>query len=94
VSQGKPNEDPFVSDIRRQAERARSSRHLTFWQGLGLVGAIGWMVSLPAVLGALLGRLLDAQFSTGIFWTLSLLVAGLALGCTSAWRHTRRELKE
>ena len=92
MSRNKPTEDPFVSEIRRQAERARAGRHLTFWQGLGLVGAIGWMVSLPAVLGALSGRWLDARFASGIFWTLSLLVLGLAIGCASAWRHVRREL--
>jgi ATP synthase protein I len=92
VSQGKPTEDPFVREVRRQAERARTGRHLTFWQGLGLVGAVGWMVSLPAVLGALVGRWLDARLASGIFWTLSLLVAGLALGCASGWRHVRREL--
>jgi ATP synthase protein I len=94
VSQPEPTEDPFVREIRRQAERARTGRQITFWQGLGLVGAIGWMVSLPTVLGALLGRWLDGLFATGIFWTLSLLAAGLALGCASAWRHARRELKE
>jgi ATP synthase protein I len=93
VSPGEPEDDPFVGEIRRQAERARAGRQMTFWQGLGLVGAIGWMVSLPAVLGALLGRWLDARFASGIFWTLSLLVTGLALGCASAWRHARRELK-
>jgi len=92
VSQGEPTEDPFVSEIRRQAERAQAGRHLTFWQGLGLVGAIGWMVSLPAVLGAMLGRWLDARLASGIFWTLSLLAAGLALGCASAWRRARRDL--
>lgn len=92
MSQGKPTDDPFVREIRRQAELARAGRDMTFWQGLGLVGAVGWMVSLPAVFGALLGRWLDAQFSTGIFWTLSFLVLGLAIGCASAWRHVRREL--
>ncbi len=92
MSQREPTEDPFVSELRRQAERARTGRHLTFWQGLGLVGAIGWMVSLPAVFGALLGRWLDARLDSGVFWTLALLVAGLTLGCASAWRHGRREL--
>ncbi|HZT80695.1 MAG TPA: AtpZ/AtpI family protein [Gemmataceae bacterium] len=90
---GPGEEDPFVTEVRRQAERVRVGRRLGFWQGLGLVGAVGWMVSLPAVLGALLGRWLDGRFGTGLFWTLSLLVAGLALGCASAWRHVRRELK-
>lgn len=87
-----PDEEPFVREIRRQAERARRGRHLTFWQGLSLVGAVGWMVSLPAVLGALLGRWLDARFASGIFWTLSLLAVGLTLGCASAWRSMRQEI--
>ncbi len=86
-------EDPFVSKVRRQAELAQAGRRLTFWQGLTLVGAVGWMVSLPAVAGALLGRWLDREFATGIFWTLSLLMLGLFLGCASAWRHVHRELK-
>ncbi len=93
MSEDEPDDDPFVREIRRQAERARSARHLSFWQGMGLVGAVGWMVSLPAVLGALLGRWLDGRLASGIFWTLSLLVAGLALGCASAWRHVQRELR-
>jgi ATP synthase protein I len=88
-----PPDDPFVNEVRRQVERTRRSRELTFWQGLGLVGAIGWMVCLPAVLGALLGRWLDGRLAGGIFWTLILLVLGLALGCVSAWRHMNRDFK-
>jgi ATP synthase protein I len=93
VSQGQPNEDRFVAEVRRQAERAQAARHMTFWQGLGVVGSVGWMVSLPAVVGALLGRWIDAHCSSGIFWTLSLLTAGLGLGCLTAWHQTRKELK-
>lgn len=88
-----PPEDPFVSSVRRQAERARQGRHLTFWEGLSLTGTVGWMISLPAVLGALAGRWLDGHFRSGVFWTLSLLLLGLTLGCASAWRHSRRELE-
>lgn len=86
-------EDPFVIQVRRQTELARAGRRLTFWQGLTLVGAVGWMVSVPAVLGALLGRWLDAESASGTFWTLSLLILGLVLGCASAWRHVLRELQ-
>jgi ATP synthase protein I len=88
-----PGDEAFVREVHRQAERARRGRQLTFWQGLGLVGAVGWMVSLPAVLGALLGRWLDHRWASGIFWTLVLLMLGLMLGCASAWRHVRRELR-
>ena len=91
---GETPEDPFVSEIRRQAKRANKNRHSTFWRGLASVGSVGWMVSLPAVVGALVGRWLDIEFASGIFWTLSLLVGGLLLGCAAAWRHVDRELKE
>lgn len=87
------DEDPFVREIRRQADRARASEHVTFWRGLGLVGSVGWMVVLPALLGAFLGRWIDRRLGTGIFWTLSLLFVGLALGCASTWRHVRQELE-
>jgi ATP synthase protein I len=87
-------EDPFVAEVRKQAERARRGRQMTFWSGLGLIGSVGWMVSLPPVLGALAGRWLDGRYGSGIFWTLTLLLLGLLLGCASAWRHIRRELKE
>jgi ATP synthase protein I len=89
-----PAEDPFVKEVRRQAERARLSRDLTFWQGMRLVGAVGWMVSLPAVAGAFLGRSIDGHYASGVFWTLSFLVLGLVLGCASAWRHVQRSFRE
>ena len=87
-------EEPFVREIRRQADRCRKSRQLTFWQGLRLVGATGWMVSLPAVLGAWLGRWLDRHYASGIFWTLSLLVLGVVLGSAAAWRQVHRSMQE
>lgn len=88
-----PEEDPFVAEVRRQAERAGRARQMTFWQGMGLVGSVGWMVALPAVGGALLGRWLDRRFGSGVFWTLSLLVAGVAIGCISTWRQIKRDIK-
>jgi predicted F0F1-ATPase subunit len=91
---GPDEEERFVQEVRRQAERARRARTLTFWQGLGLVSAVGWMVSLPAVLGALAGRWLDARAGSGVLWTLSLLAAGLLAGCATAWRHVREALRE
>lgn len=84
--------EDFLHEVERQAERLQAGRHLSFWQGVGLVGAVGWMVSAPVVLGALLGRWLDARIGGGLFWTLGLLATGLAVGCTTAWRHVRKEL--
>jgi ATP synthase protein I len=81
------DEDPFVREIRRQADRAQVTQSLTFWQGLGLIGSVGWMVALPTLIGAFLGRWIDARSGNGIFWTLSLLFVGLVAGCSGAWRH-------
>ena len=89
-----PTEDPFVHEIRRQAERAHRSRTLGFWEGITLVGAIGWMVCLPALLGVMLGRFVDAHSGSAPWWTLGLLVAGLVVGCISAWRHVKQVLTQ
>jgi ATP synthase protein I len=85
-------EEPFIREIRRQAERARAGQHPTFWQGLGLAGSVGWMVVVPAVAGAFLGRWLDRRTGAGAFWTLSLLSVGLVVGCIGAWRNVQREI--
>lgn len=93
MSEQVPDEDPFVVEVRKQAERAGRARHLTFWQGLGLVGSVGWMVAAPTVAVALLGRWLDVRFASRVFWTLSLIFAGVVLGSASAWRQIKRELR-
>jgi ATP synthase protein I len=92
MSTPRPDEEPFVREIRRQAQRAQVPQRLTFWQGLGLVGSVGWMVVIPALLGAFLGRWIDAREGSGVFWTLSLLFLGLTIGCLAAWRHIGQEL--
>ncbi len=54
---------------------------------------VGWMVVLPALVGVAVGRYVDTRFNAGIFWTLSLLMLGLALGCMAAWRHIDEVMK-
>lgn len=53
---------------------------------LAQVGALGWAIVIPALLGVFLGRWIDQRLGTGIFWTGPLLLAGLGLGCWSAWQ--------
>jgi ATP synthase protein I len=86
------NGDEFVREVEKQAARRRANRARSVWQGIAQVGTIGWMVVLPAVGGALLGRWIDARYATGISWTLSLLGVGLVAGCAAAWRAMNREL--
>jgi ATP synthase protein I len=73
----------------RQARRERWQREgeRSMGQNLAMIGALGWTIVLPTLIGIFAGRWLDRYFDMGIFWTLGLLVAGLALGCTLAWKR-------
>jgi ATP synthase protein I len=73
----------------RQARRERWRREgeRSMGQNLAMIGALGWTIVLPTLAGIFVGRWLDRHFTMGIFWTLGLLVAGLALGCTLAWKR-------
>jgi ATP synthase protein I len=60
-------------------------------QNLAMIGALGWTIVTPTVLGIFAGRWLDHTFGMGIFWTLGLMVAGLTLGCWMAWKRMHSE---
>ncbi len=73
-----------------QAQREKKS----VWAGLGLFGMIGWSIVVPTILGAALGMWLDKHYKNDFSWTLSLLVAGLMLGCLIAWNWVQKENNE
>ena len=77
----------------RQERRERWQREgeRSLGQNLAMIGALGWTIVVPTLLGIFAGRWLDETFQSGIFWTLGLLVAGLAVGCTFAWRRMHSE---
>ncbi|MEX2382628.1 MAG: AtpZ/AtpI family protein [Opitutales bacterium] len=71
--------------------KARGNPSPGVWSGLGMMGLIGWSVSVPTLLGAGLGIWLDRKFPGGRSWTLALLVAGLVMGCMNAWHWVSKE---
>ena len=82
-------EDEFEVRVRRQRaliEKGRREKSQSFWTYVGLIGAVGWSVAVPMVLGGFLGLWLDRKFATGSKWTFGLLVIGLFVGCVNAWR--------
>jgi len=78
---------------RRQRRRARWQREgeRSIGQNLAMIGALGWTIVTPTLIGIFAGRWLDRHFGMGIFWTLALLAVGLALGCTLAWKRMYSE---
>ncbi len=77
----------------RRERRARWEREgeRSLGQNLAMIGTLGWTIVTPTLIGIFIGRWLDRRFDMGIFWTLGLLVAGLAIGCTLAWKRMYNE---
>jgi ATP synthase protein I len=82
--------DEAVRLRRGRRERWKREGERSIGQNLAMIGALGWTIVTPTLVGIFAGRWLDRSFGSGIFWTLGLLVAGLALGCTFAWQRIRR----
>ena len=80
-----------VKRRRERRERWRRQGERSMGQNLAMIGALGWTIVVPTLLGIFAGRWLDRTFHSGIFWTLGLLVAGLAVGSTLAWKRMHRE---
>ena len=92
-------ENPENGDALDEAVRTRRER-LDRWnregersvgRNLAMIGALGWIIVVPTLLGVFSGRWLDRHFASGIFWTLGLLVLGLAVGCWMAWKRMHKE---
>jgi ATP synthase protein I len=95
--------DTFAAQIGEKAARKLKARRNTqgVWFGLGMMGLVGWSVSLPTLAGTAFGLWLDARHPGGHSWTLALLVGGLCIGCLNAWywiaqqdRDMRDELED
>ena len=85
----------FGEEIGAQAARKLKARRnpTGVWFGLGMMGLIGWSVTIPTLLGAALGIWLDQHYAGKHPWTLALLMAGLAVGCLNAWHWVAKEDK-
>jgi ATP synthase protein I len=83
--------DEAVRLRRERRERWRREGERSVGRNLAMIGALGWTIVTPILLGIFAGRWLDRAFGSGIFWTLGLLVAGLALGCALGWKRMQRE---
>ena len=89
---------PDLAQFRRQVDasvarklQAQRWRSRIVWSGLGMMGLIGWSVTVPTLLGVALGIWLDRRHPGAHSWTMALLIAGLILGCWNAWHWISRE---
>jgi len=89
------NAPTFARQVGVKAARMLKARKSTqgVWFGLGMMGLIGWSVTVPTLLGIALGSWLDKHHPGSHSWTLALLVAGLVIGCWNAWYWVAKEEK-
>jgi ATP synthase protein I len=87
-------ENGLYRSVEQRAERrARWEREgeRPLWRNLSMIGALGWLIVTPTVLGALFGHWLDRTYGQGIFWTGSLIFIGAAIGFYFAWQRIENE---
>jgi ATP synthase protein I len=79
----------------KEQRRLRAERRGTVgtWSAFGSMGAVGWFVALPTVLSSLFGAWLDHKWPSDINWPLTMLGAGLFVGCLFAaiWMNREKE---
>jgi len=93
----KPNRPSLSQEIRAKALRKIKAKRTDapgVWFGLGMMGLIGWSVTIPTLLGAALGFWIDKRVPGTPSWTLTILLIGLVVGCLNAWHWVRKESAE
>lgn len=60
------------------------------WQNLSMIGALGWLVVVPTLLGVLAGRALDRHFDSGIFFSGTFIFLGVVIGSWLAWQRVNK----
>lgn len=75
----------------QRSERWKKEGERSLWQNLSMVGALGWLIVTPTLLGVLIGRWLDGVFETGIFFSGALIFLGITIGCYVSWQRVNKE---
>lgn len=94
MSDDRPDGNHMREAVRLRQERSRrwaEEGERPLWKNLSMVGALGWLIVVPTLLGVLIGRWLDHTFGTGTLFTGALIFVGVSLGGSMAWRRINSE---
>lgn len=96
MSGARPNHSgkrKMVHAIRkRERERRRweEEGERSVWQNLAMLGALGWLIVIPTLVGLAVGRWLDRTFETGITLTAAGIFLGVCAGGVLAWQRMNK----
>ena len=88
------NEEDAIKQVQRKAEQMQKTRQRPAYspfQGFSAFGVIGWSVSVPTVLGAVVGKWLNNVAPQSFSWVLALMLAGLVIGIIVAWEWVAKK---
>lgn len=74
-----------------RSERWQKEGERSIWKNISMIGALGWLIVTPVLLGVALGRWLDRTFETGIFYSGALIFVGVVFGAYLAWQRIHKE---
>lgn len=84
--------DKIKSDTEKRIKARGEKDDIMF--GLGVFGIVGWSIAIPTLIGIALGIYLDGRRPVNFSWTLTLLFAGIIVGCLNAWHWVKQKSKE
>lgn len=76
-----------VAERKRREEQWQKEGERTIRQNLSMIGSLGWLIVVPMLLGAALGRWLDGLLETNVFFSGSLIFLGACLGGYMVWKR-------
>ena len=79
------------SEIDKKEHAKKAGSEALYW--IGMMGIVGWSVTIPLLAGIFLGRWIDEKFPGQYSFTLMLMFAGLALGCWNAWYWVQKAIR-
>lgn len=81
--------EKIKSDSQKKIKAQEEGSQVMF--GLGLFGIVGWSIAIPTLMGIFVGVFLDKRFEQSFSWTLTLLFAGVVIGCLNAWHWVKEK---
>jgi len=78
-----------LRETRRETWRKEGERPL--WKNMSMIGALGWLIVAPTLVGVFLGRWLDESMGTGVTFSGGLTFLGACFGFYLAWKRMNKE---
>ena len=77
----------FSEDIDKSAKEFLKYRKekSSFWRYAYTIGVGGWLFVIPVVAGAYIGNYLDKRTGSGISWSITFIIFGIAIGIYNIW---------